>query len=141
MVDPNDPNRRADRYLAAWAPALEKRRLSPTDLSAERIIAVAGSIAPALRETIDAFLSQNGPPETTPPLEADGMLSIFSLVAATGLCSLVPSHFARMLPKGMATRRLTTFDSSRRDLVLAYADSRVSPIMSRLAAHIGKTTS
>ncbi len=118
-------------------PLLNKRRLSPTDLSGERIIAVTTAAAPALRETIEAFLNQNGTAPVKPPLEADGMLSIFSLATATGLCSLVPSHFARMLPKGMATRRLTAFDSSRLNLVLAYAGNRVSPIVSQLAAHIG----
>ncbi|SCZ21987.1 LysR family transcriptional regulator, hca operon transcriptional activator [Burkholderia vietnamiensis] len=118
---------------------LNKRRLSPADLSKERIIAVAAAAAPALRATIDAFLHQDGTAPAKPPLEADGMLSIFSLVAATGLCSLVPSHFARMLPKGMATRRLTAFDSSRLNLVLAYAGNRASPIVSRLAAQMGAT--
>lgn len=64
------------------------------------------------------------------------MLSIFSMVAATGLCSLVPYHFCNMLPKSITIRRLTSVDHSALDLVLVHSGKETSPLLERLLVYI-----
>ncbi|MFU4558081.1 LysR family transcriptional regulator [Pseudomonas paraeruginosa] len=118
---------------------LHKRKISPSDLCKERLVAISASAAPALRSTIDEFLHQNGN-AVVEPLEADGMLSIFSMVAATGLCSLVPYHFCNMLPKSITIRRLTSVDHSALNLVLVHSGKETSPLLERLLVYIQDMT-
>ncbi|AMS23940.1 LysR family transcriptional regulator [Pseudomonas synxantha] len=115
---------------------LRKRMISARDLSGERLVVISAKAAPALRSTIDAFLAPYKT-DLIVPLEADGMLSIFSMVTATGLCSLVPDSFCKMLPKNIATRRLGAIYDSALDLVLAHTGTSVSPLLERLFERIG----
>jgi len=114
-----------------------KRTLAPADFSEEAFVAVASAAAPAFRAAVDRFLGQGTRHEAAPWRETDTMLSIFSIVAATGSCSLVPSYFSSMLPKGLVARPLRTVCEPDLKLVLAYSADRVS---SALQALLQKTS-
>ncbi|WP_409260159.1 LysR substrate-binding domain-containing protein [Paraburkholderia sp. MM5384-R2] len=84
-------------------------------------------VAPAFRRALDAFFLNAGV-EKVPDCESETLLSIFSMVASKGFCSLVPSHFASVLPKSVVGRTLNG-QRLNLDLVLAYPEDNVSPAL------------
>jgi LysR family transcriptional regulator, hca operon transcriptional activator len=88
------------------------------DLAGLPLVSAAPHAAPGLRALTDDYLRQHAP-SVTFGFEADTMLSLFSMVDALKGFSLVPSHYTRMLPKGIIARCLNGA-VPRIDLVLAY---------------------
>lgn len=107
-----------------------KRSIEPIEFLNEPFVAVAAHVAPAFRTALDAFFLNAGV-QKVPDCESETLLSIFSMVASKGFCSLVPSHFSSVLPKSVVGRRLSG-QRLNLDLVLAFPADTVSPALNAL---------
>lgn len=129
-------------FLPADHPLASRETITLEEIAREKFISVSGTALsisgkqPALRRTIDKFLTEHGI-EIRPSHEVDNLGSVMSLIVSTGGVALLPLYAKTFLPDAVTTRPLKG-TGPKIDLSIGYRKANVSPILKLFMSRVDK---
>lgn len=121
--------------MPAHHPLAARGAIAPQALVGETFIGIS-SVAPILRNTVNAYLDRSGAPITA-HLEIDNFAMAISLVEMTAGVALLPASIGGYLPPSLVLRPLSG-EQPTIDLVLGFRKANASPVLQKFLSRLGE---